>query len=123
MSRMKIAIPVDENEMNTSVCASFGRAPYFLVYDTETSKSEFIRNTAADAPGGAGIRAAQFVVDSGADVLLAVRLGQNAADVLVAAEIKVYKTIFATVRENIDAFAGGKLAPMTQFHAGFHGNP
>jgi predicted Fe-Mo cluster-binding NifX family protein len=33
---MKIAIPVDNNSLDTSICISFGRAPHFLIYDTKT---------------------------------------------------------------------------------------
>ena len=33
---MKIAIPVDEKSLESNVCVSFGRAPYFLIYDTES---------------------------------------------------------------------------------------
>lgn len=36
---MKIAIPVDEKNLETNVCVSLGRAPYFLIYDTETKES------------------------------------------------------------------------------------
>ena len=119
---MKIAIPVDENTMETPVCVSFGRAPYYLIHDTETGKAEFVVNTAADAEGGAGLKAAQLVVDSGADALLTVRCGQNAAEVLTAAEVKIYQTKFTGAKENLAAFREGKLAPMAQFHAGFHGH-
>jgi predicted Fe-Mo cluster-binding NifX family protein len=35
---MKIAIPVDEKTLESNVCASFGRTPYFLIYDTETKE-------------------------------------------------------------------------------------
>ena len=38
---MKIAIPVDEKNMESGVCPSFGRAPYFLFYNTETKESFF----------------------------------------------------------------------------------
>ena len=75
---MKIAVPVDENNIETGVCISFGRAPYFLVYDTETKGAELIENTAAQSPGGAGIKAAQMIVNSKAEVLLTPRCGQNA---------------------------------------------
>lgn len=33
---MKIAIAVDGKHIKASVCVSFGRTPYFLIYDTET---------------------------------------------------------------------------------------
>ena len=32
---MRIAIPVDEKNIDSEVCISFGRTPYFLIYDTE----------------------------------------------------------------------------------------
>ena len=56
---MKIAIPVDEKSLESNVCVSFGRAPYYLIYDTETKESVFLDNSAAASTGGAGIKAAQ----------------------------------------------------------------
>jgi len=61
---MKIAIPVDEKSLESNVCVSFGRAPYFLIYDTETKESIFLDNGAAASTGGAGIKAAQTIVDN-----------------------------------------------------------
>ena len=119
---MKIAIPVDEKTMETSVCASFGRAPYFLIYDTETKESDFLDNSAAVSTGGAGIKAAQVIVDSKANALLTPRLGENAADVLKAADIKIYKTSSTSAKADIDAFIAGKLPLLDEIHAGFHGH-
>lgn len=118
---MKIAIPVDENKVGTGICPSFGRTPYFLIHDPQSGRTEYVLNPAAQAQGGAGIKAAQFVVDSKADVLLTLRCGQNAAEVLNAAGVKIYKASAAVADENLAAFKEGKLAPMTQFSAGFHG--
>lgn len=118
---MKIAIPTDEKSMNSAVCVSFGRAPFFLFYDIDSKAEEYMANPAAEAQGGAGLKTAQLIVDSKAEALLTVRCGQNAADVLRAANIKVYKTVAATVAENLKAFAEGKLPLMTRFHAGFQG--
>ena len=116
---MKIAIPTEEKTLESRVYASFGRTPYFLVYDTETKKSEFINNSAAANPGGAGIKAAQTVVDYKADVLLTPRCGQNAADVLKSAEIKIYQTTSASAKDNIADFINGKLPVLGEIHAGF----
>jgi predicted Fe-Mo cluster-binding NifX family protein len=89
---MKIAIPVDEKSLESNVCVSFGRAPYFLVYDTETKESIFHDNGAAASTGGAGIKAAQTIVDNKVNALLTPRCGENAANVLKSADIKIYKT-------------------------------
>ena len=118
---MKIAIPMNEKREDAEVCVSFGRAPYFMFYDTESKEAVFSQNKAATAQGGAGIKAAQAIVDENSEVLLTVRCGENAAEVFKAAEIKVYKTTKVTAKENIEAFEKGELALMTQFHAGFHG--
>lgn len=117
---MIIAIPIDESKEN--VCVSFGRAPYFLFYNTETNATDIVTNAAAQAQGGAGIKAAQLVADRPVGSLITVRCGQNAAEVLLAANIDVYKANGTTVPENLQAFAEGKLAKLEHFHPGFHGH-
>jgi len=119
---MKIAIPVDEKDMGTNVCVSFGRTPYFLIYDTETKRNTFLDNTAAASTGGTGIKDAQMIVDNKAEALLTPRCGENAADVLKAADIKIFKTTNAPAKDNIDAFIDGKLSLLDEIHAGFHGH-
>jgi len=119
---MRIAIPVDEKSLGSNVCASFGRTPYFLMYDTETKESTFIDNSAVASTGGAGIKAAQAIVDNKANALLTPRCGQNAADVIKSADIKLFKTTSASVKDNIAAFIDGKLPLLDEIHAGFHGH-
>lgn len=116
---MKILIPVDENKKD--VCVSFARAPYFMVYSDENDQAELVENAAASAQGGAGLVAAQFVVDQGADVLITVRCGENAAKVLQAAEVEIMKSTVEDAMENIRLLKENKLAKLTHFHAGFHG--
>ncbi|MDD2212210.1 MAG: NifB/NifX family molybdenum-iron cluster-binding protein [Peptococcia bacterium] len=118
---MKIAVPVDEKDLKSKVCVSFGRTPYFLIYNTETKESVFLENSAAASTGGAGIKAAQTIVDNGVSALLTPRCGENAADVLKAADIKIYKTKSVAINDNIEAFIDGKLPLLDEIHAGFHG--
>ena len=119
---MKIAMPVDNKIKETNVCISFGRTPYFLIYDTDSKESIFLDNSAAASQGGAGIKAAQMIVDNKVSALLTPRCGENAAEVIKAANIKIYKTIGASVTDNISAFVGGKLSVLEEIHAGFHGH-
>ena len=88
---MKITIPVNEQNMESTVCPSFGRAPYFLLYHTDTNESQWLPNSAAESSGGAGIAAAQLLADSGADALITPRCGENAEKVLSGANITVYR--------------------------------
>ncbi len=115
---MKIAIPVDDG----SVCVSFGRTPYFMLYDTENNESTLITNSAANSQGGAGIKAAQIIVDNNADVLITPRCGQNAAEVLTAANVKIYKSLNNSIEENLTEFKNDKLSMLTEIHSGFHGH-
>jgi len=117
---VKIAIPVDEKSIESSVCISFGRTPYFLIYDMESKKSIFLDNSAAASQGGAGIKAAQTIVDNNVGALLTPRCGENAAAVIKAANVKIYKTINDSIIDNINALNEGKLALLDDIHAGFH---
>jgi predicted Fe-Mo cluster-binding NifX family protein len=117
---MKIAIPVDRGSRPTAVCASFGRAPYFLFYESETGESTFVENMALNSPGGAGIKAAQLIADNQARAVLTPRCGENAAQVLQSSGIQLYKTSSASVEESIENFLSGELAPLDTIHAGFH---
>ena len=114
---MKIAIPLDENRED--VCLTFGRAPYMLF--VRDGEEQILENPAAQAEGGAGLKAAQFLVDNEADVLITFRCGQNAADVFQAAEIQIFKAQGKTARENLEACREGRLEKLTHFHAGYQG--
>ena len=118
---MRVAIPVEEKSIKSNVCISFGRAPYFMFYDTKNEDSVFVINSAANSQGGAGIKAAQIIVDNNADVLITPRCGQNAADVLNAADIKIYKSSENSVEKNISELKEDKLKILTEIHSGYHG--
>lgn len=117
---MKIILPADEIKDN--LCIVFARAPYFAIYDTDTNKIEYLDNPAAKVQGGAGIKAAQFVADSQADVLITLRLGENSAEILNEIGMKIYKSSYEGVKANINAFINNELELLTQFHGGFHGH-
>ena len=117
---MKIVMPVTHKSMDAEIAASFGRTPCFLIYDTDAKTSAFFDNTAALSQGGAGIKAAQSVVDSGAGAVLVPQCGENAASILKAADLKMYKTTNASIMDNILAYEEGKLALLEDVHAGYH---
>lgn len=119
---MKIAIPVNNNSLESSVCESFGRAPYFLIYDTKSDESAFLNNSAAASQGGSGIVAAQALVDSKVEALLTHRCGEKAANVLQVAKIEIYETINDSINDNIQALKDKKLHLLKEIQAGFHGS-
>ena len=117
---MIIAIPSDKDSLDSAVCVSFGRSPFYCLYNTETEQSTFLVNTAADSPGGAGIKAAQLLVDNKANTVITVRCGENAAQVLQPAKIDLFKALTLSVADNINAHAQNKLEPLKEVHAGYH---
>jgi predicted Fe-Mo cluster-binding NifX family protein len=119
---MKIAIPVNDKSMESFVGDTFGRTNYFLIYDTKTKESVFVDNSAAASQGGAGIKAAQIVVDSQAEALITPQCGENAAKVIQESNIKIYKIINDSIQDNIDAFIHEKLSLLEKIHDGFHGH-
>jgi len=117
---MKIVIPAEGKTMESDVSQSFGRTYYFVAADTETLDFEVIDNEAASSQGGAGIKAAQAVVDSGAGVVVTFHCGQNAADVLKAAGIKILKAVPGTISEMVQKYNVGELQELSEIHPGYH---
>jgi len=70
---------------------------------------EAMPNEAIAAPGGAGIQAAQTVVNKGVDVLISGNIGPNAFQVLSAAGVKVVTGAYGTVKEAVEMYKNGKL--------------
>ena len=119
---MKVGIPVDENDANTSICPSFGRSPYCMIYDSVTKTCEIIENASADQSGGVGILVAQFYVDQQVDAIITPRLGKNAADVFRKGNIKIYKSKGKDAMESVGQLLTHELELLNEFHGGFHGS-
>lgn len=117
---MILAIPVDGNTTGACINKALGRTPFFLFYDTETKENTFVENTAANSQGGAGVKAAQLVIDNCTSAVITPSCGKNSADVFLAAEINLYMSQGCSVKDNIAAFESGKLKTLDNIHAGFH---
>lgn len=88
----------------------FGRAPYFIIYDTESERIIAHRNDSASGMGGVGLKAAQFLISQGVDAVVTGRVGGNALEALKAGAIKVFLyEEKGTVREAISGFLHGSL--------------
>lgn len=117
---MKIALPAEHKSMDSNVYESYGRAPFFLIYNTVTKESEFLDNSAVLSEGAAGIRVSQIIADNGVKALIAQRCGENANNVLKKAEVFVYKSIPGSLWDNINAFLSNELNLLNEFHPGMH---
>jgi predicted Fe-Mo cluster-binding NifX family protein len=108
---MRICIPSKGPEPGDFVDERFGRAPYYLIHDTESGKTESYKNPAAEAMGGVGPRAAQFLLDHNVNILITARVGGNALGALKAGGITIllYDEAGRTVTDAIDAYNHGGL--------------
>ena len=92
---MKIAMPVDEKIVNPKINNTFGRTPYFVIYDTNNEEYSFIDNSGNASQGGAGIKAAQAIVDA------ARKTAQAAHDKIMADTKAEQDQVIATAKEAI----------------------
>jgi predicted Fe-Mo cluster-binding NifX family protein len=107
--KMKIVITANGDDLGSPVSLVFGRCSTFIFVDTETMAFEAVANPALSASGGAGIQAAQFVVERGAEAVLSGNVGPNAYGVFQAANVPVHLVGEGTVREAVEAYKAGKL--------------
>jgi predicted Fe-Mo cluster-binding NifX family protein len=122
---MRIVVSAQGDTLDAPASPVFGRCPTYVFVDTETMQFEAVPNPAMNQGGGAGIQAAQFVVERGAQAVLTGNLGPNAFDVLQAAGIPGYLVPEGTVRQAVEAFKAGRVQPMgganVAAHAGMGG--
>ena len=106
---MKIAFTTREAGMDAPMDDRFGRAPYFVMVDTETGAAESEENPNVSAGSGAGIGSAEFLSRRGVGAVITGNLGPKASRALMAAGIGAYRASKPTVRENVDAYSRKEL--------------
>ena len=109
---MKLVITTTGQSLDAPMDRRFGRAGGFLVYDLETEAYTVIDNDQnLQAAQGAGIQAAQQVVNAGAQAVITGHCGPKAFRVLSAAEVAIYNCDAETVAQAIDQYKSGQLQP------------
>jgi predicted Fe-Mo cluster-binding NifX family protein len=106
---MKVAVSAKGTDIEAQASPVFGRCQAFVLVDSETMAFEALENPSISARGGAGVQAAQFVIDQGAEAVIAGNFGPNAFAVLNAAGVSVYRFDGGSVRQAVEACAAGKL--------------
>ena len=107
---MKIAVTASGLDLNSPLDPRFGRASFFIIYDTEQKTFIVASNEQnLNAPQGAGIQSAVNVAKTGASSVITGHCGPKAFKVLEEAKITVYQSSAATVQEALDQFLQGGL--------------
>ena len=107
---MRIAVTANGADLDAPTSPVFGRCTTYILVDTETMQYEAIANPAVSAGGGAGVQAAQFVIDRGAQAVVTGNVGPNAFGVFRAGEVPVYLFKEGTVRQAVEAYKKGLLS-------------
>ena len=109
---MKLAVTAAGPELSSPLDPRFGRARYLVLVDTPFRTVEWIDNKAGtSAAEGAGIQAAQNVIDHKAEAVITGNCGPKAFRALAAAGIPVYLAPSGTVSETLDRYDRGQLLP------------
>lgn len=108
---MVLVISSQGQELTSPIESRFGRCPWLIKFDTETKTEDAFDNPGLRQSGGAGVAAAQFVIDQKADVVISGDFGPNAARAFQASDIKMYlfNGDVNSVQDVVDNFLEGKL--------------
>jgi predicted Fe-Mo cluster-binding NifX family protein len=119
---MNICISARGKDPDSEVDPHFGRCNYFLIIDPDAGTVTPIKNPGSEASGGAGIWAAETIVNAGVDTLLTGSVGPNSFSVLSKAGIEIYSKIRGTVSFSLREYQSGKLpilkGPNSSNHSG-----
>jgi predicted Fe-Mo cluster-binding NifX family protein len=107
---MKIIIPSTGKSWEDKVDDRFGRARGFLLYDEDENKLSWLSNERnMNAGHGAGIQAAQLVINTDAKILITVQIGPKAREILEKTNIKIYKSVNSSIKQAYNNFKQGLL--------------
>lgn len=108
---MIIFITAKSSSLESEVDERFGRASWFIKINTENGQMEAIENQAVKQSGGAGIAAAQLMIDHQGQAVISGHFGPNASGALRAANIKMHTFTpeIKTVQQAAEAFKKAQL--------------
>lgn len=107
---MKIAVTSSGMKLEDEVDLRFGRACGFIIYDSDNADFSYVDNTQnLNAMQGAGIQAAQNVVNQNVDAVITGNCGPKAFSVLTQAKVKIYIGAEGTVKESLEKFKNNEL--------------
>ncbi len=117
---MKIAVSSTDKDLNAEVDPRFGRCKYFLIVDSESMDFKTISNESSMAFGGAGVKAAETVVNSGANILITGNIGPNAHRTLDAGRVKIFTGARGSIKDAIESYKKGDLNKTENPNVGSH---
>lgn len=106
---MKIAVSATGESLDAQVDPKFGRCQYFIIINMDTLAFEAISNISANSMNGAGVQAAQAIIEKGVQAVITGNIGPNAHRILSFAGIRIIGGASGTVRNVVEKFKRGQL--------------
>ncbi|MBN1902550.1 NifB/NifX family molybdenum-iron cluster-binding protein [Candidatus Sumerlaeota bacterium] len=107
---MKLVITSQGPDLNSPVDPRFGRAKFFIVFDSDAKQFSSVDNSLnLNALQGAGIQSGKNIVNLGAEAVITGHVGPKALATLTSAGVKIYTGASGTVAEAVEQFNAGKL--------------
>ncbi|NFH80152.1 diguanylate cyclase [Clostridium botulinum] len=118
---MKIAISSKGKTSSDLLDSRFGRCEYFQILDTEDKSFKILENIGQSSSGGAGIAAANQVIDENVEVIITGNLGPNAFELIDKAEIKAYKCESISIESALNKYNNNELEEIKLAGMAHHG--
>jgi predicted Fe-Mo cluster-binding NifX family protein len=105
---LRVAVSATGESLDSPVDPRFGRCSYFVIFD-ESGGHKAVRNIGQALGNGAGIQAAQQVLDLGVGAVVTGDVGPNAFKVLAVGGVRMYVGCSGTVGSAMDTYRSGGL--------------
>lgn len=114
---VRLVVATQQGGLDDQVSPVFGRCPTYTIVDAENENienSRVVQNQYADAMSGAGIQAAGFVANQGAEAVISGNFGPNVTSVLNQSGVEMVPASGITVRDAVQNYLSGELEQVSQ---------
>lgn len=119
---MKLAFSTEGSTVDDDINPRFGRCNNFLIIEDSLDNATVISNGGAMASGGAGIKAAQTLIDNNVDAIITGNVGPNAYSTLSSAGINIFTGANGKISQAFENYMNGKYGetngPTVKSHSG-----
>lgn len=127
----KVAIASTGPGMGYGLSPSFGRSPFFVIYDPATGEFSVVANPNANDLTGVGTQTGQYMVDLGVSNVVAGSFSPEAAGALHTLRVNMFQGMAGSVQDALSVYNSGRLmsvgkdpGPVSLRQAGFNpGSP
>ncbi len=114
---VRLIVSTQQGGLDDQVSQVFGRCQTYTIVDVENGdikNVDVVQNQYANAMSGAGIQAAGFVANQGAEAVISGNYGPNVVSVLKQSGVKMISASGMSVREAVQKYLNGNLESVSQ---------